>query len=174
MGKVFWMTGLSGAGKTSLANGAAFRLKTLGHDSLILDGDVMRSGLCSDLGFSNEDRAENNRRCAEVAKLIAIKTELICLCAFISPLEALRQSVLKIIGKDKLKIVFVDCSLDTCIARDPKGNYRKVREGIIKEYTGLGAPFEPPLNPDLWLKTDQETLDQSVETLVTFVLQNLK
>ena len=174
MGHVFWMTGLSGAGKTSLACGASQVLKTAGYEAIVLDGDVMRRGLCADLGFSAEDREENNRRCAEVAKLLAQNTNLICLCAFISPLEKLRTTVKNIIGSELLKIIFVDCSLAVCMKRDPKGNYRKVKAGIIKEYTGVGAPFEVPATPDFRLQTDQESLEDSIEKLVAYILKIVK
>jgi len=145
-GFVFWLTGLSGAGKTSLATAVTQSLRLRGIPTMILDGDVMRRGLCADLGFSLKDRQENNRPCAEVAKLLA-DSDHICLCAFITPLENMRQTVRGIVGNDYYREVFVDCDINTCIARDPKGNYRKAQQGHIKNYSGLDAAFEPPLCP---------------------------
>ncbi|MBQ7738214.1 MAG: adenylyl-sulfate kinase [Desulfovibrionaceae bacterium] len=174
MQKVFWMTGLSGAGKTSLARTTVAKLAQLGISAVILDGDDMRQGLCRDLGFSTEDRGENLRRSAEVAKLIASKTSSHCICAFITPLEEFRQKVRQIIPAASLRFVFVDASLETCIKRDPKGNYRKVQDGLLKGYTGVGAPYEAPSNPDLHLVTDRETLDESVEKFLAFILAETK
>ena len=170
MQTVFWMTGLSGAGKTSLARAAVAKLKELNCQAVILDGDDMRKGLCRDLGFSTEDRRENIRRCAEVAKLIVSKTPCHCISAFITPLEELRGIVREIIPASNLRLIFVDASLETCMERDPKGNYRKVKEGLLKGYTGIGAPYEAPKNPDLHLKTDQESLNESVDKLAQFIL----
>lgn len=173
-GMVFWMTGLSAAGKTSLAMAVAARLRNRGLPVIVLDGDIVRSGLCSDLGFSERDREENNRRCAEVAKLLAQTGGLICLCAFISPLESMRRMVRTIVTEKYLREVFVDCDLQTCIQRDPKGNYAKALQGCLQGYTGMDARFEPPVAPDFTLRTADEPLRASVDRLLAYVLGQLK
>ena len=169
-GMVFWMTGLSAAGKSSIAQGSAQWLKERGYPVLIMDGDIMRRGLCKDLGFSAADRAENNRRCAEVAKLIALEASQICICAFISPLEDMRKTVRTIIGS-ALRLIFIDCDLETCIQRDPKGNYMKVQQGLLQGYTGITAPFEPPKAPDFTIHTAREPLSQSVQNFSNYILE---
>lgn len=169
-GMVFWLTGLSAAGKTSLANGVAGQLLTRGLPAAVLDGDIMRRGLCSDLGFSEKDRWENNRRCAEVARLMALTGGQICLCAFITPLESMRRAVRDIVTERHFREIYVDCDLQTCIRRDPKGNYAKALRGGMRGYTGIDAPFEAPLMPDFTVRTADEPLDASVNRLLAYVL----
>lgn len=172
-GMVFWMTGLSAAGKTSLAMGTAILLRDRGLPAIVLDGDIMRRGLCSDLGFSESDREENNRRCAEVAKLLAQTAGQICLCAFITPSESIRRIVRNIVPSKYLREIFVDCDLQTCIRRDPKGNYAKASQGCLSGYTGIDAHFEPPTMPDFIIHTADEPLNVSVDRLLTYVLVQL-
>lgn len=170
-GMVFWMTGLSGAGKTSLAERVALKLKERRLPAVILDGDIMRRGLCSDLGFSERDREENNRRCAEMAKILAKEARQICLCAFISPLESMRRTVRRIVGTEHLRLVFVNCDIEICMLRDPKGNYAKARQGLMPGYTGLAAPYEPPETPDITINTDSESLETCTKKLLTYILE---
>lgn len=169
-GAVFWLTGLSGAGKTTLATRCSEILTQEGIPVLVLDGDRMRSGLCADLGFGMRDRVENNRRCAEVAKIIAEKQ--ICLCSFISPTKALRATSRAIIG-DGYREIYIRCPLATCIRRDPKGNYAKALAGLLPGYTGIDAPYEEPEQPDLIVDTGQTSLDISVHTLLAFIHQTV-
>ena len=170
---VFWLTGLSGAGKTSLAEAVAQRLRRRGLSATVLDGDIMRGGLCSDLGFSEKDREENIRRCAEVARLMALAGGQLCLCAFITPLESMRRIVRNIVPERHLREIFVDCDLQTCIRRDPKGNYAKALQGRMCGYTGIDAPFEAPPAPDLLLRTADESLAESVNRLLAYVLAQI-
>jgi bifunctional enzyme CysN/CysC len=149
---VIWMTGLSGAGKSTLANLLEVRLAELGRHSYILDGDNLRFRLNRDLGFSEADRTENIRRAAEVARLMA-DAGLIVVVALISPLRADRQMAREILERDSFIEVFVDAPLAVTEARDPKGLYRKARAGLIKQFTGIDAPYEPPLDADLVLDT---------------------
>lgn len=169
--RIFWMTGLSGAGKTTLGESAQARLKELGWPCALLDGDVVRMGLCRDLGFSLEDRIENNRRCAEVAKILAFTAGQICLCSFISPLRALREEVREIVGRELYREVYLRCDLSTCIARDPKGNYKKALAGELIGYTGIDSPYEEPLEPDCVVETAASTVLECTEKLVDYILE---
>ncbi|MDO7712687.1 MAG: adenylyl-sulfate kinase, partial [Schleiferiaceae bacterium] len=134
-GQVLWFTGLSGSGKSSLANATEVALHQLGKHTFLLDGDNLRHGLNGDLGFSNKDRTENIRRVAEVANLMA-DAGLIVLTAFVSPFEADRQAAANIIGNERFTEIFVDCPLDVCESRDVKGLYAKARSGKIPDFTG--------------------------------------
>ncbi len=149
---VIWMTGLSGAGKSTLANLLEARLASLGRHSYILDGDNLRHRLNRDLGFSEADRTENIRRAAEVARLMA-DAGLIVVVALISPLRADRQMARDILEQDTFLEVFVDAPLVVTEARDTKGLYKKARAGQIKQFTGIDAPYEPPLDADLVIDT---------------------
>ena len=171
--RVFWFTGLSGAGKSTLAERARERLRQKGWPVAVLDGDVVRRGLCRDLGFSLEDRRENNRRCAEVAKILACTADQICLCSFISPVIALRAAVRSIIGDDLYREIYIKCDLRTCIARDPKGNYAKALAGKLAGYTGIDSPYEEPLQPDCVLETGLEDEEQCTARLVTYIEQTV-
>jgi bifunctional enzyme CysN/CysC len=169
-GGVLWLTGLSGAGKSTLALAADKALHELGYQAYVLDGDNLRGGLNSDLGFSPEDRHENIRRIAEVAALFAQSGTLV-LTAFISPYRADRDSARMRIGEGYHE-VFVSADLKTCEARDPKGLYRRARAGEIPEFTGVSAPYEVPSAPDLVVATDRQTVDRSVATVIDYVETN--
>lgn len=167
-GLVFWLTGLSGAGKSTLAHNIELQLFKRDYNIIVLDGDIIRKGLCDDLGFSEEDRAENNRRVAELAKLFALNGT-ICLCAFISPAAEARDEARRIIGGDFFREIFVSCSPAECERRDVKGFYKKARLGQIKNYTGVSAGYEKPTEPHLTIHTDSCTIDEGTAQLLEFV-----
>ena len=163
-GCVVWFTGLSAAGKSTIANELEAALFKSGLNVFVLDGDRIRHGLCSDLGFSPGDRRENIRRVGEVASLFA-QAGLICIAAFISPYRRDRDLVRHMSGGHFYE-VYVNAPLAVCEARDPKGLYRQARAHKIRNFTGISAPYEPPLKPELELHTDQQTVAQSVEAIV--------
>ncbi len=167
---ILWFTGLSGSGKSTIAHAAEERLHAMGRLTYVFDGDNVRHGLCSDLSFSPEGRAENLRRIAEMVKLF-LDAGIICMSAFISPLRQDRQKVRQIINCSRFYEIYVSCPLEICEERDVKGLYKMARQGKIKNYTGISAPYEEPENPDLILKTNQCNLDQCVEKVVDFTLQ---
>ena len=146
-GTVIWLTGLSGAGKTTLANALENKLHSLGKHTYILDGDNLRLGLNRDLGFSKEDRVENIRRVAEVSRVM-LDAGLIVITAFISPYREDRKMAKDLIGAKNFIEVFVNTPLEICEERDPKGLYKKARAGEILDMTGINSPYEPPTNPD--------------------------
>lgn len=166
-GSVFWLTGLSGSGKSTLARAAETRLFADGVDVTVLDGDTLRAGLCKDLGFSEEDRTENVRRAAEVARLLRDAGQVV-IVALISPLRSDRDLARQIIG-DGFEEVFVDADLGTCEQRDPKGLYAAARAGKISGFTGIDAPYEAPAAPALRLVTGKDSVEAATKTLVTFV-----
>jgi adenylyl-sulfate kinase len=168
-GVVVWLTGLSGSGKSTIAHALEERLLRNGHLAFVLDGDNLRFGLNSDLGFSPEDRKENVRRVGEVAALMA-DAGLVCVAALISPMREMRDAIRERVRTERFLEVFVDAPLAVCEARDPKGLYVKARAGAIPEFTGISAPYEPPLQPDLTLATG----DQPVEENVTMLLELLE
>ncbi|MCE2742860.1 MAG: adenylyl-sulfate kinase [Fluviicola sp.] len=163
-GKVIWFTGLSGAGKTTLANEFQLFLKSKGLNTRILDGDDLRKGLNQGLGFSDNDRSENIRRAAEVAKLF-LDSNFIVLCSFITPKNEMRNMAKSIIGEGNYIEVFVDCSIEECERRDVKGLYKKVREEKISDFTGISSDFDIPHNPDLILNTESNNLITCLEQL---------
>jgi adenylylsulfate kinase len=162
---VVWLTGLSGSGKSTLAHAVEERLHSLGCRTFVFDGDNVRHGLCSDLGFSPEERRENLRRIAEMVKLF-LEAGVITLCAFISPMCEDRQRVKAIVGADDFLEIYCDCSLERCEQRDVKGFYQKARAGIIKNYTGISAPYQEPKHPDLRLETGVDPLPECVEKVM--------
>lgn len=168
---VFYFTGLSGSGKSTIANAVAARLFQRGINVYVLDGDNVRHGLNKDLGFSDDDRKENIRRIGEISKLL-IDSGQIVFTAFISPFENDRKMVKEMLECDEFVEVFVDCPLEKCEARDPKGLYEKAREGVIPQFTGISSPYERPSNPHLTLKTDQLSVEQCVEKIVTYLIEN--
>lgn len=165
---VLWFTGLSGSGKSTLANRVDRKLHELGVRSFVLDGDNIRHGLCHDLGFSLQDRAENMRRIGEVAKLF-VDSGIITLTAFISPLRSEREKLKELIGEQDWLEIFVDCPLSTCEERDPKGLYKKARKGEIRDFTGISSPYEPPENPDLTIRTDEMSISEATDQLITLL-----
>lgn len=172
-GIVIWLTGLSGSGKTTIALSFEKRLYELGFLTQVLDGDNIRSGLNSNLGFSVEDRYENIRRIAETAKLFA-QCGVITICCFVSPEIEMRENARQIIGKLDFCEVYVSTSLRVCEGRDVKGLYHKARAGELKDFTGIDAPFEAPLHPDVLLNTEGCSVDQSVDQLFTSVIDRIK
>jgi len=165
---LIWLTGLSGSGKTTLALRLEHYFFNKGFKVFILDGDNVRNGLCNDLGFTEEDRKENLRRVAEVARLM-LDAGLIVICAFISPCGEDRQAIKKIVGEQRFIEVYVNCTVKICEERDVKGLYAKARQGIIPNFTGISAPYDPPLLPALELRTDEETVEESVQKIIKFV-----
>ena len=170
-GAALWFTGLSGSGKSTIAAKVEHELLTLGCASYVLDGDNVRHGLCRDLGFSPADRDENIRRIGEVAKLF-VDANVLCLCAFISPYRAVRAQLRTLLGSVDFVEIYVRASLDTCEERDPKGLYKKAREGKISDMTGIGSPYEAPDNPELVLDTERSTADESVQQVLGFLRKN--
>ena len=167
-GVTIWLTGLSGSGKSTVAVAAERVLFERGHSGYVLDGDNVRHGLNSNLGFSAEDRTENIRRIGEVAKLFT-DAGLITLTSFISPYRADRDAVRALMAPGDFLEVYVDASLETCEGRDVKGLYRKARAGEIPEFTGISAPYEAPEKPELVLDTNVQTVEESVGRLIGFL-----
>ena len=167
--KVIWLTGLSGSGKTTIAIGLEKELNKKGYLTQILDGDNIRKGVNSNLGFSEEDRVENIRRIAEISKLF-INCGIITINCFISPTEEMRNLAKKIIGRDDFIEVFVNASLETCEKRDVKGLYKKAKEGKIEDFTGIDAPFEHPSSPNIEINTNLLTIEESVQKVLEYVL----
>ena len=170
-GAVIWLTGLSGSGKSTVGIELERELFNMGVHTFYLDGDNVRHGLSANLGFSPEDRAENIRRVGEVAKLFA-EAGTIVITAFISPYRDDRRTVRSILQEGEFIEVFVDCPVDVCEQRDPKGLYKKARAGLIKEFTGVSAPYEAPEKPEVHLRTDQFTVAESVTKIVDFLKES--
>ncbi len=164
-----WFTGLSGSGKSTLAVELEHELYKLSVHSYILDGDNIRHGLNKDLGFADEDREENIRRIGEVARLF-VDAGIIVITAFISPFRKDRDNVRKLFDKNQFIEIFVDCDLKTCEERDPKGLYKKARQGEIKDFTGIDSPYEEPLNPELKLYNDSSTkVSENVKKIINYL-----
>ena len=166
-GLIVWFTGLSGSGKSTIANRvqeALFHNKKLTY---LLDGDNIRHGLCSDLGFELKDRVENIRRIGEMSKLF-VDSGIITLGTFVSPLRSDRDKVRALLGKDFIE-VYVKCSIETCENRDPKDLYKKARNGEIKNFTGIDSPYEEPLDAEIVLDTDSKSIDQCVNQIVDYL-----
>lgn len=168
---VFWLFGLSGAGKSTLATLLIEELRRRGVSVLALDGDVLRSGLCKGLGFSDEDRAENLRRAAEAARL-GLQSGLFVVASFITPLESHRRLVAKILDPN-LSFVHVSAPVEVCQARDVKGLYAGAKAGKVTQMTGISAKFEPPSRMELTLETAQQSVDSSGRELIEFARQRL-
>ncbi|HPE55656.1 MAG TPA: adenylyl-sulfate kinase [Bacteroidales bacterium] len=167
--KVIWMTGLSGAGKTTIAKHLDEALYKKGYVAQILDGDNIRSGINNNLSFSEDDRFENIRRIAEVSKLF-MNCGIIIINSFISPTEQIRNMALDIIGKENFIEVFVNAPLEVCEKRDTKGLYAKARRGEILNFTGIDSPFELPEHADITVRTDQQSIEESVNQVLEFLL----
>lgn len=170
---VVWFTGLSGAGKSSLASKVESALYTKGILTYTLDGDNVREGLNVNLGFGEEDRRENLRRIAEVAKLL-LDAGVVVLASFISPLEKDRKLITEIIGKENIIEIFVNTPIEVCEQRDVKGLYKKARAGKIENFTGVNAPYEPPLAPDLEIKTEKEKMETSINKIIDHLEEKIK
>ncbi len=171
--KVVWLTGLSGAGKTTLGNYLEKELFAKGYLTQLLDGDNIRSGINCNLTFTDEDRHENIRRIAEVSKLF-INCGVIVISCFISPTSEIRNMAKRIIGEENFLEIFINSPLEVCEQRDVKGLYKLARDGKIKDFTGIDAPFEVPLNCNLEIRTDLLTVEESVEQLLNFVLPQVR
>jgi adenylylsulfate kinase len=171
-GFVLWFTGLSASGKTTLAALTEERLHRRGHATFMLDGDNVRHGLNSDLGFSPEDRDENIRRVGEVAKLF-VESGAIVTTSFISPYREVRQAIRENMTRDDDFVeVFVDCPLEVCEERDPKGLYAQARAGEIDNFTGIDAPYEEPRDPEIVVRTHREEPGESMERILGYLREN--
>ncbi len=165
---ILWFTGLSGSGKSTVAHKLEEKLFEMGIHTYVLDGDNIRTGLNKDLGFSAEDREENIRRIGEVAKLF-VDAGIIVLSAFISPYIKDRETVRNLVEEGEFIEIYVKCPLEVCEQRDVKGLYKKAREGIIKNFTGIDDPYEEPKNPEIIVETDKETLEESVNKIINYL-----
>jgi len=165
---VLWFTGLSGSGKSTLAHAVEERLHQLNCRTFVFDGDNVRHGLCSDLGFGEADRRENIRRIGEMTKLF-VEAGVIAMTAFISPFRAERQMVRSLFAPGEFIEVYCDCSLETCEQRDVKGLYAKARAGLIPNYTGISSPYEEPLSAEIRIKTDRQSLEDSVDLVLDYL-----
>lgn len=163
--RVLWFTGLSGSGKTTIAVELERKLFEMGRFAQILDGDNLRTGINSDLGFSAADRMENIRRVAEISKLY-LNSGIICINCFISPKTEMRELARSIVGPEDFTEVFVDTPIDVCEKRDPKGLYRKARAGLIPHFTGIDDAYEPPLNPDIVVNANLLSVEEAVNKIL--------
>ncbi len=170
---VIWLTGLSGSGKSTIAQALEHDLHQQGLLTQLLDGDNVRTGLCNNLGFSVEDRQENIRRIAESAKLF-LNCGIITICSFVSPTRAIRDQARTIIGADDFNEVYVNAPIEVCEQRDVKGLYKKARAGEIRNFTGIDSPFEAPENPFLELRTDLRDLETCKNELLAAILPRIE
>jgi adenylylsulfate kinase len=170
--KCIWLTGLPCAGKTTLAEGLVKKLSEQGINCIHLDGDIIRKGINSDLGFSMQDRKENIRRVAELCRLL-LQNNIVTICSFIAPTIEIREMASSIMGKDYFTEVFIDTPKEICAMRDPKGMYAKAFKGEIKEFTGISSPWEPPFLPSLAIHTINRSADECTEELLAFVLKKI-
>jgi len=167
---ILWFTGLSGAGKSTLAHAVERSLHERGGRTFVFDGDNVRHGLCVDLGFGQQDRVENIRRVGEMAKLF-IEAGVIALTAFISPYRADRDRVRALVAPEDFIEIYCHCPVKVCEQRDAKGLYAKARQGLIKDFTGISSPYEPPENPELILDTASQSPEQCVTEILNFLTQ---
>lgn len=168
-----WMTGLSGSGKSTIAQGLEKKFNANNILTSILDGDNIRFGINKNLGFSEEDRKENIRRIAEINKLF-LQNGIVTINSFVSPTKDIRDLAKEIIGKQDFYEVYINASFEECAKRDVKGLYKKAIAGEIKNFTGLDAPFEAPINPVLEIKTAEQTIEESVEIIYNFFIKKIK
>ncbi len=169
-GCVIWLTGLPSSGKSTLANEIEAKLYEMGKRTYVLDGDNIRHGLNHNLGFSPEDREENIRRVGEIAKLFT-DAGVIALAAFIAPYKKDRDSIKNSMSDGEFIELYVKCSVSECENRDPKGMYKKAREGVIKEFTGVSAPYEEPVNPGIIVDTEKYNLEECVNQVIDYLEQ---
>lgn len=167
---ILWITGLSGSGKSTLANALECRMHEVGIHTYLLDGDNVRHGLNKDLGFSPEERRENIRRIAEVAKLF-VDAGIMVITAFISPYREDRQMARQLVEREEFIEIYAKCPLDICEKRDPKGLYKRARSGKIPEFTGITAPYEEPENPEIIIETNKNTIEDSVDQIIMYLLK---
>lgn len=164
-GKVLWFTGLSASGKSTIAHKVELLLYEMGCSTYVFDGDNVRHGLCGDLGFSDEDRAENVRRIGEMVNLF-IDAGTIAITAFISPVKEEREKVRTLVGAENFIEIFVDCPVEVCVKRDPKGIYKKALNGDIKDFTGISSPYEAPDKPEIIIKSEIEDFDDAAQGVI--------
>ncbi len=169
---LIWLTGLSGSGKSTLANSTAQELSQLKIPHYRLDGDVLRENLCSDLGFSTEDRAENLRRAGAVAKIL-LDSDRTVIASFISPFQNDREKIRELVGVDNFIEIFVNCPLSECENRDVKGLYKKARAGKIQEFTGIDSAYEPPVSPTLVVNTHLTPISACIEKIISVILPRI-
>lgn len=167
---ILWFTGLSGSGKSTIANAVESELFKRRRKTYLLDGDNVRHGLNKDLGFSESERIENIRRIGEVSKLF-VDSGLIVLTAFISPFKSDRQIARSLVKYDEFIEIFVDTPLEICEQRDPKGLYKKARDGAIKNFTGISSPYEAPIEPQIHIKTDKNTIQECVDIIIYYLIK---
>jgi adenylylsulfate kinase len=170
-GAVIWFTGLSGSGKSTISTDTALQLFNKGINVYVLDGDNLRLGLNKGLGFSDADRTENIRRAAEVAKLF-YQAGFVVICAFISPFSADREHARELIPQDRFFEVYIECSLEECIKRDPKHLYEKAMNNLIPSFTGISSPYETPVNPSLTINTEQTAVAEASEMIIELLKAN--
>ena len=170
---LLWFTGLSGSGKSTLANLVEVELYKRNISTFSLDGDNIRQGINKDLTFAPEDRTENIRRIAEIANLM-VDAGVVTLAAFVSPYIKDREDIKTIVGEENFIEIYINTSLEECERRDVKGLYKKARAGEIKNMTGISAPYEAPVNPDLEIVTDNQAIEIAVQTILDFIIQKLK
>ena len=169
-GILLWFTGLSGSGKSTVATMLEQKLHDKGKLTYLLDGDNVRHGLNKDLGFSSGDRIENIRRIAEISKLF-VDAGIITIATFISPFIQEREKVKALLGDD-FKEIYVECPLEICETRDPKGIYKKARQGTIKDFTGIGSPYEKPLKPEITIHTNVNSLEECTSQIINYLYED--
>ena len=172
-GIMIWFTGLSGSGKSTVAMGVERELHAQGILCRILDGDNVRAGINNNLGFSAEDRIENIRRIAEIGKLF-VQTGVVTLACFVSPTNDIRQMAREIVGEKDFLEVYISTPIEECERRDVKGLYARARKGEVKNFTGISAPFEAPVSPDIAIDTSKIPLEESVKTLTELIIKRVK
>ncbi|MDK2921203.1 MAG: adenylylsulfate kinase [Desulfonauticus sp.] len=165
---LIWFTGLPGAGKSTLSKELEYKLHQKGIKTYLLDGDNIRHGLCKDLGFSKEDRKENLRRIGEVAKLF-VDAGIVTIAAFASPFAEDRNLVRSLFKKEEFIEVYVKCSLEVCMQRDPKGLYKRAKQGEINNLTGFNAPYEEPENPEIIVETDKKDIESCILKILSYL-----
>ncbi len=169
-GAVIWLTGLSASGKSTIAHHLEKMLYEKDCSTYVFDGDNVRHGLCGDLSFSAEDRSENIRRIGEMVKLF-IDAGIIAITAFISPYRKDRERIRDLVGKERFFEIYVECPIEECARRDPKGIYEKVQQGLIKNFTGISAPYESPESPDLVIESHKEDSIEAAKRVITLIEQ---
>lgn len=172
-GIMIWFTGLSGSGKSTVAMGVERELHAQGILCRILDGDNVRAGINNNLGFSAEDRIENIRRIAEIGKLF-VQTGVVTLACFVSPTNDIRQMAREIVGEEDFLEVYISTPIEECERRDVKGLYARAKKGEVKNFTGISAPFEAPVSPDIAIDTSKIPLEESVRTLTELIIKRVK